>query len=94
LRTGDAVAFLLRERAVLQGIFPHTVDARFAALQLRGFARAELARLQPLLDGTFLIDVALHFRADALCEDHGCEWGDENQAMTSKRMVLVSSLVK
>ena len=49
-----------RHLAVLQRLRLQLVDARFLALQRRGFARVERAALQPLLDALLLVDVALH----------------------------------
>src|SRR5258708_14430441 len=48
-----------RELAVLHGARLVALDARFLALEARGFARVELARFQALLDAVLLVDVAL-----------------------------------
>src|SRR2546423_1097433 len=50
LLAGEARFFRRRELAVAHGARLVALDLRFLALEARGLARGELARLQPLLD--------------------------------------------
>src|SRR5438132_8352521 len=62
-----------RELAVLHGARLVALDARFLALEARGFARVELAGLQALLDAVLLVGVALD---GAGLREHGAAEGE------------------
>src|SRR2546421_4940972 len=62
----DAALLARADLAVGAGARFLAVDARFAALEARGFAVGEAARLHALLDALLLIDVALDVGLHAL----------------------------
>src|SRR5258708_6718067 len=62
-----------RELAVLHGARLVALDARFLALEARGFARVELARFQALLDAVLLVEIALD---GAGLREHGAAEGE------------------
>jgi len=66
LHTVDPGLFSGTQIAVLEGIRLHLVDPAFLALQLAGFAGAQLTGLQPAFYPLLLVDVALGFAGSRL----------------------------